>query len=257
MQAKVALPATFDAYVPTNISQLMRRLSPVYVPFTELQAIPAGHARERKASFDLAERLVPPESFLHSIRCYYFALGTLYSGFPSGTPGVPQISTTELATRLYHTALLHDLGWTQTQEGLAHPAHTMTFELFGGIRAYEHLLDKVPSLNGTEVSDIVQSIMLHSIAPQWDVGMSSATGMLMSLSAWFDVGGYDLAGPGSRDSMISRDTVREIEAAYPRGKFAAEGTEILDSELARKPDCLISHSPVDHASLVRVHPIVE
>ncbi|KAF7330094.1 hypothetical protein MKEN_00273800 [Mycena kentingensis (nom. inval.)] len=238
INAKVALPPTFDAYVPTNISQLMPRLSPVYVPFAELQAIPAGHPRERNASFDLAERLVPPESFLHSIRCYYFALGTLYSGFPSGTPGVPQISTTELATRLYHTALLHDLGWTQSKEGLSHPAHTMSFELFGGIRAYEHLFDKVPSLNGTEVSDIVQSIMLHTIAPQWDIGMSSATGMLMSLSA-------------------CRDTVREIEAAYPRGTFAAEGTAILDSELARKPDCLTSHIAVDRANLIRVDPIVE
>ncbi|KAF7292498.1 hypothetical protein MKEN_01474200 [Mycena kentingensis (nom. inval.)] len=255
-----ALPATFDAYVSTNIDELMARLSPVYVPLAELQAIAAGHPAERDASFKLAERLVPPESFLHSVRCYYFALGTLYSGFPSGTPGIPQIPATELATRLYHGAILHDLGWTQSTEGLAHPAHTMSFELFGGIRAYEHLQAEAPSLNGTEVSDIVQSIMLHTLAPGWSLGMSSATGMLLSLSAWFDVGGYDVAGPGSRDRMISRDTVREIEAAYPRGSFAKEGTAIVESEFARKPDCLISHMPGIPENLpttIRVDPIVE
>ncbi|KAF7292497.1 hypothetical protein MKEN_01474100 [Mycena kentingensis (nom. inval.)] len=49
---------------------------------------------------------------------------------PSGcstaaSPGVPQIAATELTKRLHHTTLLHDLGWTQAEEKLEHPAHAI------------------------------------------------------------------------------------------------------------------------------------
>ncbi|KAJ7050405.1 hypothetical protein C8F01DRAFT_1264081 [Mycena amicta] len=239
----MALPETFDAYVPSNLKAFfsLARLQPTYVPFDTLhRAVPLDS--EHTASFEHSKNLVPHEGFIHSIRCFYFALGILYSG------------------RLYHTALLHDLGWTDKEEGLAHPAHAMSFELHGGIMAYEHLLARAPSLDAKQVGDIVQSIMLHTIAPEWPSGTSSATAMLMSLSAWFDVGGYEIEGPGSRDAIIHRETVREIEKEYPRGDFAAEGGVIFGKEFKNKPDCLLSHypgAPENFAKVVRVGPIVE
>ncbi|KAF7307614.1 hypothetical protein MIND_00556600 [Mycena indigotica] len=257
----VSLPETFDAYVPSNLKALFQlaRLIPTYVSFDTLQeAVPLD--AEHASSFDYSKELVPHEGFIHSIRCFYFALGILYSGFPSNTPGVPQIATNELIQRLYHTALLHDLGWTDKPEGLNHPAHAMTFELHGGIMAFEHLQAQAPSLDAKQVADIVQSIVLHTIGPDWASGTSSATAMLMSLSAWFDVGGYDIEGPDSRDFMIHRETVREVEAAYPRGQFAAEATEIFGNEFKNKPDCLLSHypgAPGNFSKVLRVDPIVE
>ncbi|KAJ7737399.1 hypothetical protein B0H16DRAFT_107698, partial [Mycena metata] len=163
------------------------------------------------------------------------------SGFPSETPGVPQITFEELNRRIYHTCILHDLGWSQTAEGRSHPAHAMTFELHGGIMAYDHLHAAAPDLSAQQVGDIVQSIVLHTLA--WPSGMSSATKALISLSALFDMCGYDAVGPGSFDFLFNRKTVQEIEKEYPRENLAVEGTEMLEREFEEKPDCLLSHVP--------------
>ncbi|KAF7342171.1 hypothetical protein MVEN_01804900 [Mycena venus] len=234
-------PKTFDAYVPSNQQELfaLAKIKPDYVPFESLRSIPLDPAHT--ASFEYAKKITPHEGFLHSIRCYYFALAILHNGFPSGTPGVPQITFEELNRRIYHTCILHDLGWTTTQEGRAHLAGAMTFELHGGIMAFEHLQAAAPELNAQQVGDIVQSIVLHT--SEWPSGKSSTTKTLMSLSAFFDVCGYDAKGPGSFDFLINRKTVQEIEKEYPRGKFASEGAEVLHREFTEKPDCLLGHFP--------------
>ncbi|KAJ7481902.1 hypothetical protein FB451DRAFT_1444654 [Mycena latifolia] len=234
-------PKTFDAYVPSSMQEFffLAKLKPDYVSFETLQAIPLDSAHT--ASSEYSKKITPPSGFMHSVRCYYLALAILYNGFPSDTPGVPQITLEELSGRLYHTCLLHDLGWTTTAEGRAHPAHAMTFELHGGIMAYEHLHATAPNLDAQQVGDIVQSIVLHS--SQWPCGTSSATGLLMSLSAFFDVCGYDALGPDSLDFLINRTTLEEIEQKYPRGNFSAETFDIMAREFDEKPNCLLSHFP--------------
>ncbi|KAJ6481919.1 hypothetical protein C8R45DRAFT_1215711 [Mycena sanguinolenta] len=232
-------PKTFDAYVPSNTMDLfgLAKIKPDYVSFETLRSVPLDAAHT--ASLEYAKKITPPEAFLHSIRCYYFSLAILHNGFPSETPGMPQITFEELNRRLYHTCIMHDLGWTTTTEGTEHPAAGMTFELHGGIMAYEHLQAAAPELDAQQVGDIVQSIVLHS--SQWPSGKSSATKTLISLSAFFDVCGYDAQGPGSMDFLINRKTVQEVEKEYPREIFATEVTEVLHKEYARKPDCLLSH----------------
>ncbi|KAJ7321826.1 hypothetical protein DFH08DRAFT_888694 [Mycena albidolilacea] len=246
---------TFDAYVPSNVQEFfaLAKVNPEYVPFETLRTIPLDP--EHTASFEYAKKITPHAGFIHSIRCYYFALAILRNGFPSGTPGVPQITFEELNRRLYHTCLLHDLGWTMTAEGREHPAHGMTFELHGGIMAYDHLHAAAPSLDAHQVGDIVQSIVLHTL--EFPFGKSSATGALMFLSAWFDVCGYHEAGPGSR--FVNRRTVQEIEKECPRGSLAIEGKEILDREFLEKPNCLLSHfhgGAEAFLKVVRADPIV-
>ncbi|KAJ6481935.1 hypothetical protein C8R45DRAFT_1151140 [Mycena sanguinolenta] len=250
-------PKTFDAYVPSNTKELfgLAKFKPDYVSFETLRSVPLDPAHT--ASFEYAQKITPHEGFLHSIRCYYFALAMLHNGFPSQTPGVPQITFEELSRRLYHTCILHDVGWTTTAEGRGHPAAAMTFELHGGIMAYEHLQSAAPELNAQQVGDIVQSIVLHT--SEWPSGKSSATKTLMSLSAFFDVCGYDAQGPGSFDPLINRKTVQEIEKEYPRGNFATEGTEVLEREFEQKPDCLLAHlhaGPQEFLKAIRKEPIV-
>ncbi|KAJ6537286.1 hypothetical protein DFH09DRAFT_1400967 [Mycena vulgaris] len=234
-------PKTVDAYVPCNIQEFfaLAKLKPDYVPFETLRAVPLDPAHA--ASFEYAKKIVPHFGFIHSIRCYYFALAVLHNGFPSGTPGVPQISFEELNRRIYHACILHDLGWTHTAEGRAHPARAMSFEFHGGIMAYDHLHAAAPALDAHQVGDIVQSIFLHT--SQWASGTSSATETLMFLSTLFDVRGYDAFGKGTFDPVFSRKTVQEIEKEYPRGDFGPKGVETLDGELQEKPNCLLSHSP--------------
>ncbi|KAJ6556876.1 hypothetical protein DFH09DRAFT_1317809 [Mycena vulgaris] len=111
----------------------LANIKPDYVPFETLRvAVPldAAHA----ASFEYAKRITPAFGFTHVLRCLYFAFAILYNGFPSGTPGE-----------------------------LTHPAHAMTFELHGGIMAYEHLLAAAPDLDAQQLDDdIVQSIVLRT-----------------------------------------------------------------------------------------------
>ncbi|KAJ7261072.1 hypothetical protein C8J57DRAFT_1232627 [Mycena rebaudengoi] len=185
-------PATFDAFVPANFSDFLSsaHIKPNYVSFDTLNSLPLDKAQ--KASYEYAQRLLPKIGFLHVLRTYFYALVILFNGFPSGTPGVPQITFQELNTRLYHAAILHDLGWTSGPESVAHPAHAMSFEIFGGILAYDHLHAAAPALDAHQVGDIVQSIVLHTSV--FEIGTSSAVGILLSIAANFDIGGFAVLG---------------------------------------------------------------
>jgi hypothetical protein len=238
----MAFPKTFDAYVPSNGPDFfaLSNIKPDYVPFKTLGAIPID---ANPVSFAYAKKLTPPSAFFHVVRCFYFALALLYTGFPSGTPGVPQIGFEELSMRLAYTTLLHDLGWSTTTQAIHHPAHAMTFELHGGFMAYEHLHAAAPGLDAHQVGDIVESIVLHT--SQWQSGNSSANQILMFLSALFDVGGYNGTGLAGLDfsSLWNPKTVQEIEQAYPRGDFYDGAVAAFDREFGEKPNCLIGHYP--------------
>ncbi|KAJ6449674.1 hypothetical protein C8R45DRAFT_849575 [Mycena sanguinolenta] len=234
-------PQTFDAYIPSNTADFLAlsKIKPNYVPFETLHAVPLDFAAP--ATFTFSKRITPSAVFLHVLRTFYFALSLPHNGFPSGTPGVPQIAFEELSLRLYHSCLLHDLGWTNTTEGLDHPAHAMTFELHGAFMTYEHLHAVAPTYDAERVGDIVQSIVLHT--SNWTTGTSSATAQLMSLTAFFDIGGYDTPGPDGIDFslLFNRTTVEEIEEAFPRGNFYDQGTAAIEREFEEKPNCLLSH----------------
>ncbi|KAK7019971.1 hypothetical protein R3P38DRAFT_2782333 [Favolaschia claudopus] len=250
-------PASFDAFVPSNLPDFftLAKVKPDYVSFETLRAVPLDE--EHILSKDYAKKITIPAGYLHSLRVYYFALAILYNGFSSATPGVPQLTFVELNRRLYHTCILHDLGWTKALEGLAHPTAAMTFEFHGGFLAYEHLRKIAPDLTSSQISDIVQSIMLHT--SQWPSGQSSIVKSLLSVAAIFDIGGYDGQGAGSFDFLIHRKTVQEIEKEFPRGNFVAESSEILGREFEKKPDCLLGHFPGGSEAflqIVRKEPIV-
>ncbi|KAJ7036172.1 hypothetical protein C8F04DRAFT_1096355 [Mycena alexandri] len=256
----MTFPQLFDAFVPSNSPAFLAasNITPAYVPFETLRAVAIDPAAQA-ASFAYAKKLTPPGVFGHVIRCFYFALALLYTGFPSGTPGVAQIGFDELALRLYHTTLLHDIGWSNATVVVTHPAHAMTFELHGGFMAYEHLHAAAPNLDPFQVGDIVESIVLHTSG--WSSGNSSANQILMALSADFDVGGFNGTGLMGLDfnQLFNPKTVAEIEQAYPRGDFYDAGIVAFDREFMEKPNCLLSHYPGGLDALskdLRVGPIV-
>jgi hypothetical protein len=67
----------------------------------------------------------------------------------------------------------------------------------------------------------------------------------MSVSALFDIGGYNGTGiVGLNSSLLWHPkTIEEIEKAYPRSDFYQEGVGIFDREFMQKPNCLMSHYP--------------
>ncbi|KAF5364962.1 hypothetical protein D9758_008150 [Tetrapyrgos nigripes] len=243
------LPKTFDAFVPCNIPDflaLAKDAQPRYVPLAELRH--PDLEKEYKPSSDFAEKLETKLIFDHSLRMYYFSLLILHSGFPSGTPGVPQITREELFKRVFLASILHDLALSNDDFVLKHPAHAMSFELQGGIMAYEHLLKTYPSkLDAGEVGDVAQGIMLHTINSNFTNGVASAANFLVAQTAVFDLGGYGSLSPDLAKmfgALLSRDSVREIETAYPRGAvFSEEISASIKGMLKEKPNCLLCHAP--------------
>ncbi|KAJ7041388.1 hypothetical protein C8F04DRAFT_1253090 [Mycena alexandri] len=256
----MTFPQLFDAFVPSNGPAFLAasNLTPTYVPFETLRAVIIDPAAQAE-TFAYSKRLTPPGLFNHVIRSFYFALALLYTGFPSGTPGVAQIGFDELALRVYHTTLLHDLGLSNATVAVTHPSHAMTFELHGAFMVYEHLHVAAPNLDPFQVGDIVESIVLHT--SQWSSGNSSATQILTSLSTLFDVGGFNGTGIAGLDykQLFNPKTVAEIEQAYPRGDLYNAAIPAIEQEFAEKPNCLLSHYPGGFdafAKDLRVGPIV-
>ncbi|KAJ7481881.1 hypothetical protein FB451DRAFT_1444612 [Mycena latifolia] len=249
-------PKSFDAFVPSNFAEFLAlaKIRPHYISFDSLESIPLDDAH--RAATTYTEKIIPNSTFAHSLRTYYFALAILHNGFPSGTPGVPQISFEDLQKRLYHACILHDLGMTIHPDTLNHPARTMSFELFGGIMAYEHLRAVEPPLGGQQVGDIIQSIMLHTT--EYTAGNSSSIGTLLTLGSSFDVLGYNGLGPGVFDFICHRKTVQEIEKAFPRRTFGIDGREAGTREFDEKPTCIMGHFRGGRQMLekLRVEPIV-
>ncbi|KAJ7759699.1 hypothetical protein B0H14DRAFT_3596046, partial [Mycena olivaceomarginata] len=204
--------------------------------FDALRSVPIDDAH--KAATAYTEKHLATLAFDHSLRTYYFALAIMHNGFPSGTPGVPQITFEELQKRLYHACVMHDLGWTSHPEGLNHPARKMSFEIFGGIMAYDFLRAVDPTLDAEQVGDIVQSIMLHTT--EYTAGQSSAVGTLVTLGVSFDVMGYDAFGPGTFNYVHCK-TVQEIEKQFPRGTFFKDANKIGGKEFDLKPNCILGH----------------
>ncbi|KAJ7847814.1 hypothetical protein B0H14DRAFT_2510336 [Mycena olivaceomarginata] len=234
----MSTPKTFDAFVPSNFPDFLAlaKIRPDYISFDAFRSVPIDDAH--KAATAYTQKHLATSAFNHSLRTYYFALAIMHNGFPSGTPGVPQITFEELQKRLYHACVMHILGWTSHPDGLNHPARKMSFEILGGIMAYDFLHTVDPTLDAEQVGDIVQSIMLHTT--EYTAGQSSAVGTLVTLGTSFDAMGYDAFGPGTL-SYVHRKTVQEIEKQFPRGTFFNDASEIGGKEFDLKPNCMMGH----------------
>ncbi|TFY72943.1 hypothetical protein EVG20_g62 [Dentipellis fragilis] len=209
----MSFPETVDAYVPRDIVPFLQHstIQPTYVPLSTLRSISLDDTL--LASRIYATRITEPTLYAHAERCYLFSLAILANGFPSNTPGVPQIPFAELHTRLFHTTILHDLGLTYAPEALEHPARAMSFEIHGGMLAYEHLRRLDPEIAPERLGDVVQSIMTHTLVlPQ---GKTTAGG------------------------NATAATVREIMEVYPRGEQSAQISAFVGTMLEDKPHCLI------------------
>ncbi|KAA1473894.1 hypothetical protein DENSPDRAFT_882364 [Dentipellis sp. KUC8613] len=233
----MSFPNTVDAFVHRDMSVFFQHanIKPTYIPLSILQSITLDVTHLASRSY--AASVTEPSMYAHAERCYLFALAILANGFPSGTVGVLQIPFSELHARLFHTTLLHDLGLTHAPEALEHPAHAMSFELHGGMLAYEHLRRVDTHIAPERLGDVVQSIMTHTLALPH--GKTTAVGMLLQLSALFDMLGYDAVGPGSFASLISRKTVREVLKVYPRGNQSGQMEAFMGNMLKEKPHCLL------------------
>ncbi|KAE9390417.1 hypothetical protein BT96DRAFT_925906 [Gymnopus androsaceus JB14] len=241
----ISANSTFDAFVPTTVAQLLTSsiFQPTYVPFATIHNTYLELQSSFNSTFVFSQNITLPETFKHSERMVHYGLALMYgmAGFPRNTPGVAQISFAELSKRFFLAAIMHDLGVTNNTEALTHPAHAMSFELWGAFMAYDHLHEALPELNAVQVGDVTESIALHTT--EYFKGNSSATGWLLQNTALFDILGYDVYGPGSFAPFWNTRTIAEIEQAFPRDTFIAEFIDgFLAEQEVLKPNCIFSHS---------------
>ncbi|KAE9392101.1 hypothetical protein BT96DRAFT_1023742 [Gymnopus androsaceus JB14] len=105
--------------------------------------------------------------------------------------------------------------WVQPARGLyCPPAHNMSFELSGAIVAFEHLratYTRSPhqhhrqQLDSEQISDITQSMISCFTVFRFEPGMSSPVGVLIQISAMFDILDSSAYDGVARDVEVSAD----------------------------------------------------
>ncbi|KAJ8085665.1 hypothetical protein PM082_004483 [Marasmius tenuissimus] len=257
--AATTIPATFDAFVPTNVPDFAQaaNLTAQYVPFAELNALFLEADQKFNASHAYVSTVNTPAILNHNIRTIFYAYALLHTGFPSQNPSIGRISSSELVDRIYLSAMLHDLGTTKNEEALQHLAHTTSFEIFGSFLAHDHLKSTAyPGVGAPIVGDVIQSTTLHTTFV-FTAGNSSAAAQLLHICTSFDVIGWDVFGKGFLDAFWHNQTIAEIEKAYPRREFPVEFSEFI-RETGGNPDALINHTvpPIDPADIAAVTTLV-
>ncbi|KAF8185758.1 hypothetical protein K438DRAFT_1973598 [Mycena galopus ATCC 62051] len=129
-------PKTFDAYLPSNNKDLFE---PAKNKLDYVRSKPYSPSPSTQPTQPLSMLIFLPRNTAQQL--------------PLGDAGHPQITFAELNRQIYHTSILHDLGWTTTAAGHAHLATGMTFELHGGIMVFKHLRTAAPELDIQQVSD--------------------------------------------------------------------------------------------------------
>jgi hypothetical protein len=240
------LSTTYSAFVPSNVSAfalLGNFTSPIppFVPFNEINELLQPLDEKYNLSHQYVTQVNSPSILNHNLRMICYSFGLLLSGFPSKPSfGSTQIPTEVLTERIYLSSMLHDLGVSKDPVTLEHPAHTMTFELFGGFLAYDHLhAIKYPSVDNAFIGDVVQSTLLHTSI--FDTGNSSAAAMLLHLSAFLDILGWEAFGPDVFPRFWNNQTIAQIEEAFPRLELSDEFADDVEEMLKDKPDCILSH----------------
>jgi cyanamide hydratase len=118
------------------------------------------------------------------------------------------------------TSLLHDIG---TTEDNLHATH-LSFEFYGGYLALNQL--QKYGAPKEQAESVTEAIIRHQDIG--NVGTITTVGQLIQLSTLFD-------NVGGNPTLISRETIESVVAAYPRGHWSSCFAIKIEEELRLKP----------------------
>lgn len=133
---------------------------------------------------------------------------------------------------LWHAVMLHELGWTPENIKAESP---MSFELVGGIQAYEYLNKHTPELTKWQIDDITEGIVQHMdlLMP----GKASLLVQVMHLGIGVDAIGQPLE---VLKNLFHEETLRNVLREWPREENLKEFAALVVAGELKKPGPHIS-----------------
>ena len=177
-----------------------------------LDDLPIPDSDVARAATALVERCEPAVLLNHSMRSYLFGAAV---GRNLDLRYDPEV--------LFLACILHDIGLVDPYDGDG------SFELNGAREARRFLLDR--EVEGHRADLVHEAIALHTavgIADKRDPEIA-----LLHFGAGLDVLGFraEDVTPGTRDVIVE---------AWPRLDFKRQVVEMIEGQVARKPDCHIA-----------------
>ncbi|KAF2866016.1 hypothetical protein BDV95DRAFT_506032 [Massariosphaeria phaeospora] len=200
--------------VPHAQSTLLKDVSPWEPANYTVAEIKVPDSEVVKQAVRYAKDHLPEQVFNHSMRVYYYAGAAIAEKhLPSF---IPSLET------YFLTCLFHDIG--TTQENLH--ATLLSFEFYGGYLALNQL--QAYGAPREQAESVTEAVIRHQ--DLGDIGSITSVGQLIQLSTLF---GVDNAG--NNPTLISRQTIESVVAAYPRGHWSSCFSHTIDKELELKP----------------------
>ncbi|KAH6856120.1 hypothetical protein B0I37DRAFT_333367 [Chaetomium sp. MPI-CAGE-AT-0009] len=160
-----------------------------------------------------AKEHLPPQTYNHSMRVFYWATAILHQQFPSHAA---HLSPSTLAL----TSLLHDIG---TASAFLTTTH-LSFEFHGAITALNLLTSAASPAPQAEA--VCEAIIRHQ-----DLGTRGSIpflGQLVQLATVYD-------NLGARPYLVHAATRGDVNAAFPRGGWGGCFAATVRAEVAAKP----------------------
>ncbi|KAL8646734.1 MAG: hypothetical protein Q9210_005960 [Variospora velana] len=161
---------------------------------------------------EYARKLLPTETFNHSMRVYYY-------GKAIHTQQFPEWRFTDETYLL--TCLLHDIGTADRYIS----ATQMSFEFYGGILALD-LLSKELNAPVEQAESIAEAIMRHQDIGE--TGKITTIGLLIQLATIFD-------NMGGHKDLVHELTIQDVTRHYPRKKWSSCFAATIRKENELKP----------------------
>jgi len=166
-----------------------------------------------KAAMEYVKNELPPHTFNHSMRVFYYGMAIAKQQFPDW-----KFST---ETWLL-TCLFHDIG---TIDKHTHGTF-MSFEFYGGIIALNVLKEHDCPIGQAE--SVAEAIIRHQ--DPVETGTIHTIGLLVQLATQFDNMAY-------RAGYIHSETIKSVVAAYPRRNWSKCFSTKIREECEVKPWC--------------------
>ncbi|KAK3938249.1 hypothetical protein QBC46DRAFT_441276 [Diplogelasinospora grovesii] len=166
-----------------------------------------------------AKEKLPPQTYNHSIRVYYFSMAILKDQFPEHAA----LSPATLAL----TCLLHDIG--TTEENLN--ATRLSFEFYGGYLSLD-LLNKQLGADRSQAEAVCEAIIRHQDIGT--VGKITFLGQLIQLATIYD-------NMGGHPELVDARTRTDVNKDFPRMGWSRCFHDTIRRENGLKPWAHTTH----------------